>query len=80
MSLLAYRGQQGCTSAICTNNPVPDDGRCYGWHCATCHVPCSLQGHDCPQRAAETDGAGTPPIGLSLGAFIERVIRDDPDT
>jgi hypothetical protein len=47
--LLAYRGRAQCRSAICSRLPTSED-RCYGWHCATCHQPCSSQGHRCPER------------------------------
>jgi hypothetical protein len=77
--MLAYRGRQGCRWMLCTTNPDPTADRCFGWHCATCHEPSSMQGHDCPVRAEQIAPAVTPPIGLSLGAFIERVVRHDRD-
>lgn len=43
---LAYRGKAGFRNVTCTRrSDLPDV--CYGWHCAHCHEPCSMQGHVC---------------------------------
>lgn len=55
---VAYQGREGCTSSQCTRlgfrydperREVTDWGDCAGWHCAVCHEPCSMMGHDCPE-------------------------------
>ena len=60
--MLAYRGMYGCTNVLCSQGP--NTGACYGWHCPTCDAPCSMQGHDCPERKADHgSGTGDPRSG-----------------
>jgi hypothetical protein len=46
---MAYEGKEGCDDLMCRRMMGPngpDLARCMGWHCAVCHAPTSMYGHD----------------------------------
>lgn len=45
---VTYRGNPLCTYGGCTRRS--DHPGCMGWHCAQCHAPTSMMGHDCPEK------------------------------
>lgn len=43
-ALIAYQGKEDCHDPRCAQrHPYP--GHCGGYHCPTCHEPCSMMGH-----------------------------------